>query len=379
MKRLVHSTVSVILTVTVIISSLATVGQAQVPHVIRGTVITTDGGEKVTLSTYDPISQIKTSVTEVNTAHDGTYELTYDFDEPDLYRVDFANQNVLLVIGAGQSDILLDVEGKSKGSVSIKGSPDSEKLQAYDAFRQESNGRLVKPTYTAMRAASKTEDTMAEIAAVEAYAEASEQHRVELLDFTEEHIGTSLALYGSVLRWTGDDETERLDGLVTAFEAVHPELRITQVMRDKVERFKKVAVGAITPAIHLPDTTGQMVKLEEIMGEYTLLDFWASWCGPCLLQIPDLHAAYDTYHDKGFEIIGVSVDKSGDRWKKSIDKYEMTWPQLSDLKGWASEAAADYNVTFIPFNMLIDAEGRIIAKNLHSKALQKQLSELLDK
>ena len=324
------------------------------------------------LSIFDPITQIKTPLDTAIIATDGSYQLNFDFSEPNLFRVDFfKKQYVMLVIAEGQANIQLDVEGVSKGKASIKGSPDSEKLLAYDNFRLASNARVVKPTYDAMRAASKTNDHEAEIEAVENYAHASETHRVELLDFTAEKIGTSIALFGSMLRWTGDEEISKLDKLVQAFKAVHSNLKMTQIMEDKVQRFKKVAMEAIAPAIVLPDTSGNTLSLAEAKGKYTLIDFWASWCTPCLLQIPDLKDAYALYHDKGFEILGVSVDSRGRRWKNSIQKYDMPWLQVSDLKGWGSISAADYNVTFIPFNVLIDENGKIIAKNLHSKALQK--------
>ena len=121
-----------------------------------------------------------------------------------------------------------------------------------------------------------------------------------------------------------------------------------------------------------------MQNLNELLGKYTLIDFWASWCSPCLLQVPDLKEAYNNYHEKGFEIIGISVDSKEKRWKSAIRKYDMNWPHLSDLKGWKSKASEDYNVTFIPFNMLLDENGKIIAKNLHSNELQDKLNELLE-
>ncbi|MDA8693138.1 AhpC/TSA family protein [Saprospiraceae bacterium] len=347
-------------------------------YTISGTVENVVPDGTIVLSSFDPISQVKTPIGTAVVDGKGHYQISYTFHEPTLYRVDiYKKQNVMLVVGEGQSDIILDVEGKSKGRVSIKGSPDSEKLLAYDNFRLESNARLVKPTYAAMQEASKSNDHEAEIEAVENYAHASEEHRVELLDFTSREIGTSLALYGSMLRWTGDEEIDRLDKLVSAFKKVHPNLSMTKVMEDKVNRFRNVSVGAMTPSIELADSSGQMITLESLKGKYTLIDFWASWCGPCLLQIPDLKDAYKEFNKDGFEIVGVSVDNNGSRWKKAIIKYEMAWPQLSDLKGWGSEAAAAYNVTFIPFNVLIDSKGKIIAKNLHSKALNKKLTELL--
>ena len=281
-------------------------------YTISGKVDTVITDGTAILSLFNPVTQVKTPLDTAIIANDGSYELNFEFDAPDLYRVDFQKkQYAMLVIAEGQNNIQLDVEGVSKGKASIKGSIDSEKLLAYDNFRLESNARVVKPTYDAMRAASKENDHDAEIEAVQNYAHASEAHRVELLDFTEKEIGTSIALFGSMLRWTGGEEVGRLDKLVQAFKAVHPNLKMTKIMEDKVNRFKKVAMGAITPAIVLPDTSGNTYSLMEAKGKYTLIDFWASWCTPCLLQIPDLKEAYAEYNAKGFEILGVSVDSRG--------------------------------------------------------------------
>lgn len=348
-------------------------------YTITGKVQEVAENRQVILRTFDPVTQAKTALDTTEVTENGTYELSFDFAEPDLFQINFCGkQNVVLVIDKGQDNIELNVEGKRKGRVEIKGSEDAQKLQGYEAFRQESYTRMVKPTYDAMRAASKEENQAKEVEAVEAYAKASDDSRKELIDYTVKNIGTSVALYGTVLRWTGDDEVEKLEKLVKDFKAKRPNLKMTKVMEDKVNRFKKVAIGAPAPAFNLPDTSGQLLPLSEIKGTYTLLDFWASWCSPCLLQVPDLKQAYGTYHDKGFEIIGISVDSKKERWTKAIDKYEMNWKHVSDLKGWGAEVANNYNVTFIPFNMLIDGEGRIIAKNLHSKELQNKLAELLD-
>ena len=334
---------------------------------------------QVVLSQFNPVTQVKTPIDTGFVNDQGNYKLTYSFNEPGLFHVNFNDQqSAMLIIGEGQSNIELDVEGSAKGWNKVKGSIDSEKLLAYDKFRLASNARVVRPTYEAMRTASKAGNHDAEIEAVEKYAHASEAHRVELLDFTAKEIGTSLALYGSMLRWTGDEEINRLDKLVKDFKKVHPNLKMTKVMEDKVERFKKVALGAVTPNIELPDSAGNLLTLKNLKGKYTLIDFWASWCTPCILQIPDLKAAYTEFHDKGFEIIGVSIDNRESRWKKAIQKHNMPWPHISDLKGYGSAAATDYNVTFIPFNVLIDKDGKIVAKNLHSKSLRKKLVELLN-
>ena len=343
---------------------------------IIGQVDSIQDNKTVILAAFNPIDQSSEPLDTTEIQEDGSFSLEYPFQHADLFRLKLGAQSVMLAIDKGQNEVTVNAEGKRKGYVNIKGSTDSEKLQGYEAFRAESLARLVTPTYAGMREAKG--DPVKEVAAVQAYGHASEEHRKELIDYTTNNIGTSVALFGTVLRWTGDDQIPSLDALVSDFKKVHPNLPMTQVMEEKLARFKAVAIGVNAPSISLPDSTGTMQNLNELLGKYTLIDFWASWCSPCLLQVPDLKEAYNNYHEKGFEIIGISVDSKEKRWKSAIRKYDMNWPHLSDLKGWKSKASEDYNVTFIPFNMLLDENGKIIAKNLHSNELQDKLNELLE-
>ena len=113
-------------------------------------------------------------------------------------------------------------------------------------------------------------------------------------------------------------------------------------------------------------------------GKYVLLDFWASWCGPCRQENPNVVKAYDKFKSKGFEIVGVSLDKDKEKWIAGIKEDGITWPQMSDLKQWQSEAVDKYGIQGIPFTVLLDKEGKVIGKNLRGAALENKLSELLD-
>lgn len=108
-----------------------------------------------------------------------------------------------------------------------------------------------------------------------------------------------------------------------------------------------------------------------------LLDFWASWCGPCRREMPNLVEAYKKYRNKGFEIVGVSLDRDAEAWKNGIEKLDITWPQMSDLKYWDCEGAKLYAVSSIPHTVLIDGEGIILARSLHGEELQEQIAEAL--
>lgn len=139
------------------------------------------------------------------------------------------------------------------------------------------------------------------------------------------------------------------------------------------------SVGAYAPDFEQPDAQGNKVKLSDFKGRYVLLDFWASWCGPCRAENPEVVKAFTTYKDRSFTVLGISLDKEDKReaWQQAIIKDGLVWTQVADLKGWDNSAAKLYDVRAIPQNYLIDPTGKIVAKNLRGEALHAKLKELL--
>jgi peroxiredoxin len=149
------------------------------------------------------------------------------------------------------------------------------------------------------------------------------------------------------------------------------------VLEEKVRRAQALAIGVVPPEIELPTPEGKIVKLSDLRGKVVLIDFWASWCRPCRQENPNVVRVYNQYKDKGFEILGVSLDRTKDRWVQAIAQDGLDWYHVSDLQYWSSVAAQDYMVSGIPATFLLDREGKIIAKNLRGPALEAKLKEVL--
>jgi len=150
---------------------------------------------------------------------------------------------------------------------------------------------------------------------------------------------------------------------------------------DRLVHIKATALGAIAPEITEADTAGKMISLSSFRGQYVLVDFWASWCGPCRQENPNLIKAFNRYKGQKFTVLGVSLDPPDGkgRWIAAIHKDGLPWTQVSDLKYWDSEAAVLYGVHAIPQNFLIDPNGKIVAKNLRGDDLENKLEEIFGK
>ncbi len=186
----------------------------------------------------------------------------------------------------------------------------------------------------------------------------------------------AVAFYNTRYNLNEDEQNEIVAKADPAFKAV-PGI---DKMIAHLDVLKKVAVGKTFTDFEMADAKGEPRKLSDYVGKgkVVLIDFWASWCPPCRREMPNLVAAYKQYKNKGFEIVGISLDNKADAWAKGVKDLGITWPQLSDLQGWKNSGAALYGVNSIPHTVLVDKDGTIIAKNLHGEALDAKLKEVLN-
>lgn len=187
----------------------------------------------------------------------------------------------------------------------------------------------------------------------------------------------SLSSLAALQNLNFDEEFDYYLKVVNALDGLANGNDIYDNMASQILNMRKVAIGSMAPEITLPQPNGEVISLSDFRGQYVLIDFWASWCGPCRRENPNVKKVYEKYHSKGFEILGVSLDKAMQPWLNAIGQDGLEWRHVSDLKFWQSSVVPDYQITGIPHTVLVDPNGVIVAKNLRGEALDLKLAQIL--
>jgi thiol-disulfide isomerase/thioredoxin len=363
----------------IVISTLFyTFSQAQKapqPLVINGTITEKGNYKQIfldTLNGQNPWIYVSSAIDE-----NGSFKLIAPITATDIFRLRLDDKNyMMLILAPGETIALKTVGGKLGGDAAIEGSFHTQLL--YNAMNAsqlyESRKASLNQQYNEIQSSPKRDSLSAII--IRQFRENDSLQKAALKVQMEKN-PASLAWLFFQDKFDMTNDFDIIDKTEAATFKAYPENSFVQQYHQQVEVERKTAIGATAPEIALTDTDGKIRKLSSLKGKVVLIDFWASWCGPCRKENPNVVAMYKKYHDKGFEIFSVSLDKDRESWLAAIAKDNLVWPDhVSDLKYWKSAGAATYGVTSIPFTVLIDKKGKIVAKKLRGDELENKVMEL---
>lgn len=193
--------------------------------------------------------------------------------------------------------------------------------------------------------------------------------------YVKQHTSSYISAY-EVYNYFYNSDAPELESIYNEFTPAVQDSYYGRKIKDVIEAAWKTAIGKIAPDFTQNDILGNPITLSSYRGRYVLIEFWASWCAPCRVDNPNIVEAYSKFHSKAFDILGISMDDTKDKWEEAIKKDNLSWSQVSDLRGWNNNVRALYGVEYIPMNFLIDKDGKIIARALLGDDLMKKLNEL---
>ncbi|XLS30980.1 redoxin domain-containing protein [Flavobacteriaceae bacterium M23B6Z8] len=308
---------------------------------------------------------------------DGSFTVSGFSETPELHYVfiEGVQGNLGYIAEPGKINVVAYKDSITKSI--LGGSPSNEE---FNDFLTESKmiANKMKAIQDEFAEAAKKGDTVTLGTLRETYDELMTEAKDFETEFIKDHPNSFMsALILERMLFSGAKDTEEIQEL---FKPISEEIKTTRVGKNiskKLQELTKTSIGSIAPEFQGPTPEGTMLSLSDAKGKVTIIDFWASWCKPCRVENPRVVKMYHKYHDQGLNIIGVSLDKTADAWKKAIEVDSLPWHHVSNLKYWQDPIARLYNVRSVPATYILDENGKIVAKNLRGEALDAKVAELL--
>lgn len=317
---------------------------------------------------------IDSSLIENNNA-----KLTGNISSPDIYYVTFSKLRSALPIFIEQGEINLTADIKNLRDYKVENSKTHAEYENFMTNVLGSFDKKVQELGSKYGIAQRNGDT-AEISRLENEYESIQNNKKDaMINYVKENsknIVGPYIVYSSAYMF----DLDQLEDVASSTDKSLADNKYVKLLNSKITTLKRVQIGQPFINFTMEDPKGKPVSLTSVVekNKYVLIDFWASWCQPCRGENPNVVNAFQKYHNKGFTVFGVSFDRKKNNWIKAIQDDGLTWPHVSDLKGWGNAAGKLYGIQSIPQNILIGPDGKIVARNVRGKALHDKLKELLD-
>lgn len=306
---------------------------------------------------------------------DGSFELKGKASEQLFAMISFPKGAVLLVVDS-LTNMAVSIDANSPDQFGVKGSPQTEQLRKLlainNVYMQALRGMETK--YAAYSQSVPSASVQEQIRAEYDSLMLARSEAIKQFVFKE---NAGITAYFATNFLLAEADFAFFDKVDQTYYNGFSQSKYARELHSRVEVLRRTAIGEVAPDIVLNDPFGKSVALSSLRGKYVLVDFWASWCKPCRMENPNVVKLYNAYKPKGFEVFGVSLDDNRDSWIKAINDDRLLWTHVSDLKKWNASVVPVYNIESIPYTVLLDKEGRIIAKNLRGEQLAQKLAELM--